>query len=691
MHKNIKKRSLSIMVSLSILISVLPTVGFADDGITEINIYHTNDTHARVGATTDKEGKLTNIGFAKFKEYIDLTSKDVDGKLILDAGDTLHGQSFATLEQGESVAKVMKAVGYDAISPGNHDFNYGQDKLKGLGKTANTKILAGNVKDSKGELKYDSTLVKEIEGVKVGVFGLATNETAYKTNPNNVTGLNFGTDEEVIKDAQDMVKDLEKQGCDIIVGVAHLGIDNDSSLKSTELAKKVDGIDLIIDGHSHSDKDEYQKVDDTIITSTGQHFENAGLVSIKYDTKNDKLVELLPQEISAKEFEKIAEDKEVSEVIENIKKGQETILNKVIGNTPILLDGERSSVRFGHTNLGRLMTNSMLTETNADIALTNGGGIRASIDVGDITKGEVLSVLPFGNYIVTIEATGQNIIDALNHGFEVGAGKFPHFAGMDVKVKEIKSKDTIKYEVKSITIDGKPIDKKAKYTVATNDFMAVGGDEYTMFKDCKKLNEFAALDEALINHIEKTGDKGIKEANESKYLTIENVTDIDKHWAKKEIEEFLSKGYVSGYDDDTFRPNNSITRAEFVRIVNNVFGFTEKGSIDFKDVKAGTWYYNDISIGVKKGYISGYGDKTFKPNDNITREEAANIVATITKLKGDGKLSFKDSDKISSWAKTSVDALSDNKIILGYEDNTFRPQSHMTRAESVSTLSRVAK
>ena len=495
-------------------------VGTEDDKITDINIYHTNDTHSRVESTLNADEIQTNIGFAKFKEYIDQTSEDVDGKLVLDAGDTLHGKAFATLENGESVAKVLNAVGYDAIAPGNHDFNYGQDKLSELAEIAGVEVLAGNVKTEDDKLKYEDTMIKEIGDVKVGIFGLATPETSYKTNPNNVKGLDFGDKKSIIEDTKEMIEDLEKQGADIIVGVSHLGIDADSEVKSADVVKAVDGIDLLIDGHSHSSKENYEKIGDTIITSTGEYFENMGLVNIKYDEENDKLIEVNAKEIKAAELTNIEEDTEVKELIDFIKEGQEEILSEVIGKTEIDLNGAREFVRTGHTNLGYLLTSSMLSETKADIALTNGGGIRDSIAKGDITKGDVLQVLPFGNYIVTIEATGQQIIDALNHGLVVGAGSFTHFAGMEVKVKEVKNEDITRYEVVSITIDGKEIDKNSKYTVATNDFLAVGGDDYTMLSECKLLNEFSSLDEALIKYIQSEGEAGINLANEMNLLSV---------------------------------------------------------------------------------------------------------------------------------------------------------------------------
>nr|MCM0167421.1 S-layer homology domain-containing protein [Paeniclostridium ghonii] len=170
-----------------------------------------------------------------------------------------------------------------------------------------------------------------------------------------------------------------------------------------------------------------------------------------------------------------------------------------------------------------------------------------------------------------------------------------------------------------------------------------------------------------------------------------SLIDIDGHWAKNQILDFVSKGYVAGYEDNTFRPENSITRAEFVKLVNKVFKFTETGSENFSDVNSSQWYYSDICIGLKAGYINGYEDGTFRPENPITREEACKTIAKVMNLRGDGNLTFKDSNQISDWAKEYVDALSDNKIINGYEDNTFRPNNNMTRAETVTILSRVEK
>lgn len=174
----------------------------------------------------------------------------------------------------------------------------------------------------------------------------------------------------------------------------------------------------------------------------------------------------------------------------------------------------------------------------------------------------------------------------------------------------------------------------------------------------------------------------------SKYVTLD-FSDIEGHWAKNQIEEFSTKGYINGYEDGTFKPDKSMTRAEFVKLINKFFGFTQGTDVEFKDISKDLWSYNDISIAVKEGYINGYSDNTFKPDGLITREEASKIISTITKLSGDGILSYNDKDQIGDWAKAHVDALTDNGILQGVENNYFMPQKSMTRAEAVVMLSRI--
>lgn len=495
-------------------------VGSDDEMIVDLNIFHTNDIHGGVDE---------NIGFAKFKHFINLANEytRAEGYLVLDAGDIFHGTPFATVELGESVAQVLKVVGYDAMSPGNHDFNYGQDRLVELGKVADVELLAANVKTIEGKLRYGDCFVKEIGGMSVGLFGLTTPETVTKTNPENVVGLTFGTEEEIVAEAKLMVQVLQERGVDVIIGLMHMGIDTDSRIKSTTIASQVDDIDLIIDGHSHSELNQYEIVNGTILTSTGEHFKNVGVVTIQYDLMADEIIKLVPHQISMKQLEKCEEDTEVKSVIDRIKNNQKSILEEVIGTTAIKLEGGRSSVLNGHTNLGHLLTAAMLNETQADISLINGGTIRDSIDVGMITKGDVLKVLPFSNHIVTVEMTGKQLIEILNKGLVIGSGRFLHFAGLLVEAKLVQEAGCPdRYEVLSVQFNQQPLELTQTYVVAMNDFMVAGGDDYQMSQSSNLLNSFGTLDEALISYVKEYGEIAILNANQINNLIILTEEDM---------------------------------------------------------------------------------------------------------------------------------------------------------------------
>ena len=495
-------------------------VGSDDETIVDLNIFHTNDIHGGVDE---------NIGFAKFKHFINLANEytRAEGYLVLDAGYIFHGTPFATVELGESVAQVLKVVGYDAMSPGNHDFNYGQDRLVELGKVADVELLAANVKTIEGKLRYGDCFVKEIGGMSVGLFGLTTPETVTKTNPENVVGLTFGTEEEIVAEAKLMVQVLQERGVDVIIGLMHMGIDTDSRIKSTTIASQVDDIDLIIDGHSHSELNQYEIVNGTILTSTGEHFKNVGVVTIQYDLMADEIIKLVPHQISMKQLEKCEEDTEVKSVIDRIKNNQKSILEEVIGTTAIKLEGGRSSVLNGHTNLGHLLTAAMLNETQADISLINGGTIRDSIDVGMITKGDVLKVLPFSNHIVTVEMTGKQLIEILNKGLVIGSGRFLHFAGLLVEAKLVQEAGCPdRYEVLSVQFNQQPLELTQTYVVAMNDFMVAGGDDYQMSQSSNLLNSFGTLDEALISYVKEYGEIAILNANQINNLIILTEEDM---------------------------------------------------------------------------------------------------------------------------------------------------------------------
>ncbi|WLR41374.1 5'-nucleotidase C-terminal domain-containing protein [Bacillus carboniphilus] len=462
----------------------------------EITLLHTNDTHSKVW-----EDKYAGMGFAKIATLVEQYEEANPNTLVLDAGDTFHGTTFSTLVEGTSIVEVMNEIGYDAMAAGNHDFNYGYERLLELAGLTEFPVLSANVVyEETGEHLLKPYTIEEVDGIKIGIFGLTTPETTYKTHPANVEGIEFLDPADV---ANEMVAELEKQNVDTIVALTHLGTDASSTDTSIKVANEAPGIDLIVDGHSHTVDNIDEHGNGTLIVSAGEYTENLGVVNLTFE--NGELVSKESEMITKEEAEEmgIEEDPEVKALIDEIDAEHDEILSEVIGSTDVVLDGEREQVRAGETNLGNLITDAMLSETGADVALMNGGGIRSSVDQGEITKGEVITVLPFGNYITTIEVTGQTLLDALEHGtssYPEVSGAFPHVAGMTFA---IDTEQPAGERVHSVKIDGTPLDIEATYTLATNDFLAAGGDDYTMFIGAEISGEFGALDEVLIDYIAK--------------------------------------------------------------------------------------------------------------------------------------------------------------------------------------------
>lgn len=500
-----KRKFSSVLIILLLFISSV--LVYCDS--VEIIVLHSNDTHSRVEAG---EG----MGFARLAGLVNKYRSEEENVLVLDAGDTFHGQVIANLARGESIARILNLIRYDALVPGNHDFNYGQERLLELDKITDFPIISANVK-KEGRRLFTPYIIKELSGVRVGIFGLSTPETAYKTHPDNVRGLVF---EDPVESAREMVEEL-KDKTDLIIALTHLGISGDSQYTSKMLAEKVKGIDLIVDGHSHDALPAGLLVDDTLIVMAGEYDKNLGIVRITFEDGRviDKKAELIDQE-KAGEF---PEGQEVLQLIEEIKEKNAQELSVVLGETEVFLDGERGQVRTQETNLGNLITDAILVDVEADCVMINGGGIRSSIEKGEIQKGDIISVLPFGNYVVVKEMSGELLLEALEHGVSAypdTAGIFPQVAGMSFVFEPAASAGERIVEVK---VGGTALDPEKLYKVATNDFMAAGGDEYTMFAESPVIQEAGSMEEIVINYISSRGK--VKPKVEGRILMLEKKGD----------------------------------------------------------------------------------------------------------------------------------------------------------------------
>lgn len=492
------KRWVSWIVSAALLLGLAGSA-FAEENRkqgTWITLLHTNDMHARA-----VEGSSGEMGFAKVAGIFEAYKAENPNTLVLDAGDAVHGTTFATLMSGSSVAEAMNLMGYDVMAPGNHEFNYGTERLLELADSLNFPVISANVRrNDNGDRLFDPYVIKELDGIRIGIFGLTTPETAYKTHPNNVKSITFS---DPAQEAQSIVNELKDQ-TDIIIALGHIGMDESSLDTSLGIVNEVDGIDVFIDGHSHTVLDNgLETTGGTLIASAGEYTKHVGVVDLWIDkgVVVDKKARLLNAEAAAD----IEPMETVAEHVQKVLEDQETILAEEVGKAAVYLEGAREKVRAGETNLGNLLADALIYVTKADVSLTNGGGIRASIDEGVITKGEVITVLPFGNQIVTLKVKGSDIKAALENGvsdYPEPKGAFPQVGGMTFKIDPNAAAGS---RVHSVKIGGKALDEKAVYTLATNDFLAAGGDEYTMFGSYPQAGMFGSLDEALIAYIQELG------------------------------------------------------------------------------------------------------------------------------------------------------------------------------------------
>ncbi len=491
-----KKRFLCLFLALVMALALVPSALAveAEEKTVEITILHTNDIHSNY-AESANDGMIGMAKIAGYSKQLKAQSKNV---LLLDAGDNMHGTLLTTLYKGTTAPGVLNAVGYDYVTLGNHEFDYGANQYKKLTQMLKAETLVANiVKEGTGIPVFDMSVIRDFDGVKVGIFGLNTPETKVKAHPDNTKGIDI-LDPSLV--AAQMVKELKAKGADYIICLAHLGIDEESEgVRSIDVAKKVKGIDLIVDGHSHSVLDGGMKVGNTLIVSAGEKGKYLGQVTI---TVTDGAITTNAKLLNYEAAKAFPEDAKTKKLVDRLVAKKEKATNKVIGYTDVLLDGEREHVRAGESNLARFATDVFRTVTGADVAFTNGGGIRASIQAGNITIGDVYTVFPFGNSLTVKEVTGAQLEEALAFGlssFPTAAGAMPQVSGMTYKIKATGGKP---YD---IMVGGEPLEAAKKYTLVTNDFMAAGGDGYTMFGAAPTVAFFGGMEEVLINYIKENG------------------------------------------------------------------------------------------------------------------------------------------------------------------------------------------
>ena len=484
-----------------------------------LTLLHSNDTHAN----------LDNI--AKKVTLVNKLREENPNNLLVDAGDVFSGTLYFNEFKGLADLDFMNMMNYDAMTFGNHEFDLvdsadGHKALAEFVKKAEFPLISANTNfaadplfaglqnagfggnDESGEI-FDG-IIKEVDGEKIGIFGLTTAETEFISSPKAVQFTDY------IAEAKAAVAYFEGQDVNKIVALTHLGFD-DAYDNDLSLAKAVPEIDVIVGGHTHSKLDSGHLIDrtgsgDTIIVQANEYNKFLGELDVTFNDAGELTSHtsvLHDVSVAEADVDAAAKLKPYADKIDKLK-------NESTGvSTSVVLDGARGNVRTGETNLGNLMTDGMLDaakkiDKDTVIAVQNGGGIRASIDKGDITVGEVLTVMPFGNALAIMELTGEDIYAALEHSVSQSpkeSGAFLHVAGLVVNYDNTQEAGSRVLSALVLDEEGSLtyLDPEETYKVATNSFTAKGGDGYTMFKEAYengKVSEPGNVDwETFINYI----------------------------------------------------------------------------------------------------------------------------------------------------------------------------------------------
>jgi 5'-nucleotidase/UDP-sugar diphosphatase len=453
-------------------------ISSAYGGQSELRILHVNDFHG-FAEPYKPFGSNQEVGGVAYLASKAEELRKGKASLLLSAGDMIQGNNWTNLFEGESVIALMNEMRFDAMVVGNHEFDFGQEVLRKRISEANFPVLGTNVEGSDSLRPY---VVKDLGGIKIGILGLVTEEVPAATHPKNVAGLQFLS---AIDMAEKYVKEL-KSRTDIIIVLSHIGHAFDRTL-----AEKVKGIDVIVGGHSHTRVAKPVKLGDTVIVQAWEHGRTIGLLDLTLESGKIISFDGYLEEIKPSAGK---EDQRILAIVEKYRQKMATVLNEKVAETEEDLDGERKSLRRRETNLGNFVADIMRNVSKADVAIINGGGIRASIKKGEIRVKEIYSALPFDNYIVAIKLLGRQIREALEHGIsavEEEEGRFPQVSGLAFTYSP---SDKASSRVREILVAGRPIDLEKEYIVATNDFLAVGGDGYKAFGEAiKSSRDFSVI------------------------------------------------------------------------------------------------------------------------------------------------------------------------------------------------------
>ena len=491
---NMGTRSLTSVLALGVWLLATPFSTFAES--VELTVLHVNDVYE----ISPKQGKG---GLAQLMTLLERERSRADHHITTFGGDLISPSVMSGLRKGAQMIEAFNALGVDAAVPGNHEFDFGPEVLFQRMAESTFPWLASNVLGADGKPfgGASPTILREIDGLKIGLFGVLTPETTQLSSPG--PRVRFTAVEPAANEA---VAALEAAGADLVIAVTHLGIAEDRAL-----ARNVEGIDVILGGHDHDPIAFYEG--GKLILKAGHDAHYLAVIDLLI-TKEEKLgkrrVSMLPEFRFISTFG-VPVHPGVGEIVAGYEAEFGAALSAPVGKTEVMLDTRRAVVRTRESNFGNLVADAMRAAVGADVGLVNGGGIRGDriYEAGTtLTRSDVLTELPFGNVTVLVRLLGADLRAALDNGvsrLEDAAGRFPQISGMTIVFDSSKPEGSRIVEVK---VGGVPLDNVRTYTVATNDYLVNGGDGYGVLKKGELLIDASAgipMASQVMDHIATLG------------------------------------------------------------------------------------------------------------------------------------------------------------------------------------------
>lgn len=689
-----KKRLLSCIVCICMVLCSLNAVVFAKDSETIVILYE-NDVHCAVE------------GYSKLAAMKNELKSEYEYVGVVSSGDFVQGGTLGAVSKGEYIVELMNLVGYDAVAPGNHEFDYTISRLSELYELSETKYISCNfAKIGEEKTYFEPYTIVSYGDVDIAYIGIITPETITSARPSQFRNENGEiiytfNESRLYELVQESIDEATEDGADYVIALSHIGYDESGELNDvTDVIENTDGLDVVLDAHSHSVIDEKivkdKSGDDVLLSSTGTGFENIGKLTIangEFDT------ELVKTETYTKT------DADVDAYIAEINESYAELGNRKIGESKVELithneEGVRL-VRTAETNLGNLCSDALFFVTNADVSYVNGGGLRAPIKSGDMTFNDIYSVFPFNNRIVTAEITGQVLLDMLEMSmisYPQEDGAFPHMSGITFSVnKSIPSSIKVDENGFFTKVDGdyrvydvKVLDKESgnykaleldkKYILAAADYYILNfGSGMSMFKDAKVVESEGMLDVEVLE----------------RYIT-DNLNGVVGEEYKDVVNRItFTDGYENADNED-----KAVTRAEAIVALWNMEGSPASDfAMKFDDVSAETPYAEAIRWAAAVKIVNGCSESSFAPDDVLTREQLAAILWRYAKSEnidvsiGENTniLSYEDVFTVSDYAIPAFQWTCGSGIMSGNTISTLAPGEQVNRIFFASVLHKYAQ